>query len=71
MGNAVATSKRKTHNHEYIYSIVTTLDVTVEYQTLVNRDITILSKTEGGSEKESMYWKASISKVKERTLRIE
>lgn len=52
-----------------IYIFVTTLDVTVKCGTLVGTDITILSRTEG-SEKESLYWKASVSEVNEKNLRI-
>ena len=48
-----------------IYSIVTTLDVTVEYWTLVSRDMKILSRTEEGSEQEALRWKVSISILKE------
>ena len=48
-----------------IYSIVTTLDVTVEYWTLVSRNMKILSRTEEGSEQEALRWKVSISILKE------
>ena len=49
-------------------SIFTSLDMTVKCRTLVGTDITILSRTERGREKESLHWKASNSEVKEKRI---